>query len=162
MKITFRPMTAAEFPGYREFFIADYAPEIAENYGYTLEKSLTIAANELVEDLPEHVATPGETLLCIEGNGRETIGYLWYALLDQDTPAFIKDFVLFESFRGRGYGRAALVALEEELARAGVEQIKLRVAYHNERAFGLYKKLGFGITGYNMIKILEKRGAASG
>lgn len=30
--ITFRPMLPAEFPAYLDYFIADYADEIAENY----------------------------------------------------------------------------------------------------------------------------------
>ena len=153
--ITFRAMKPEEYPAYRDFFIIDYGAEVAENYGYTLEKSRAIAAQELIEDLPQTVTTPGHYLLCIEESAAGFIGYLWYQLLDQGETAFIMDFVLFEQFRGRGHGRGALLALETELARAGVTQIKLRVAFANERAFGLYKKLGFAITGYNMIKHLE-------
>lgn len=152
--ISFRPMQTEEFPDYRDYFIVDYAHEIAANYGYPLEKSRAIALQELNDDLPQTVATPDNVLVCIQKNGAETIGYLWYKLLDEGTSVFILDFVLFEEFRGLGYGQAALLALEAQLFLSGVEQIKLRVAFDNKRALRLYKKVGFNITGYNMVKTL--------
>ena len=42
--------------------------------------------------------------------------------------------------------------LEKRLSYDGVKEIKLRVAFENNRALNLYKKVGFKITGYNMIK----------
>jgi ribosomal protein S18 acetylase RimI-like enzyme len=154
-KITFRPMQTAEYPHYRDYFIPDYATEIEANYGYSPEKSLNIATQSLIDDLPQGAATPDQTLLCIEDSNNGTIGYLWYKLLDNGDTAFIYDFVIFEAFRGQGYGKSALLALEKQLLSTNVQQIKLRVAYHNKPAFGLYEKIGFNVTGYNMIKILE-------
>lgn len=154
MTIYFRPMKPEEFPSYREYFIVDYANEISANYGYTPEKSQAVAEKELLEDLPQTVSTPDNVLLCIERQAGETIGYLWYKLLDEGETVFILDFVLFESFRGLGNGKAALIALENQLVQSGVQQIKLRVAFDNRRALGLYEKSGFNITGHNMIKIL--------
>lgn len=46
-------------------------------------------------------------------------------------------------------------ALEKRLACDGVNEIKLRVAYKNKRAFDLYKKLGYAVTVYNMIKKIK-------
>ncbi len=149
-------MQPAEFSAYRDYFVVDYALEIAANYGYSIEKSNALAAQELAADLPQTVATPDNFLLCIEKSDNGTIGYLWYKLIDAGTSAFILDFVLLEAFRGLGYGKASLIALEKLLKPGGVEQIKLRVAYDNDRAFGLYKKLGFAVTGYNMVKILAE------
>jgi ribosomal protein S18 acetylase RimI-like enzyme len=154
--ITLRPMKATEFSDYEAYFVVDYAHEIAANYGYSPEKSHAIAAAELLEDLPQTVTTPGHVLLCIEADEAGTIGYLWYKLLDNGETVFILDFVVFEVYRGLGYGKAALRALEKRLRESGVEQIKLRVAFDNPRAKGLYEALGFSITGYNMIKIFEK------
>ncbi|MCB0037728.1 MAG: GNAT family N-acetyltransferase, partial [Anaerolineales bacterium] len=99
-------------------------------------------------------ATPDHFFLCIIESTQDTIGYLWYMLADNGTAAFILDFVVFDQWRGLGHGTAAVRLLEQQLARSGVEQIKLRVAFHNERALGLYKKLGFTITGYNMVRNL--------
>ncbi len=154
--ITFRAMKPAEFPQYRTYFVADYAAEIEANYGYSPDKSRAIALQELAEDLPQTVATPDHTLLCIEGTGDTTIGYLWYKRAAHSESVFILDFVIFDAFRGTGQGKATLVALEEQLRQSGVAEIKLRVAFDNERAFSLYKKLGFAVTGYNMIKLLAQ------
>jgi len=152
--ITLRPMKANEFSSYRDYFIVDYADEISANFGHSLEQSRLIASKELAEDLPQNVSTPHHYLLCIEQNENITIGYLWYKLYDDGATAFILDFVVFKEFRGQGHGKAALVALEEQLAQSGTKQIKLRVAYKNERARQLYEKVGFNITGINMSKLL--------
>ncbi|WP_029225673.1 GNAT family N-acetyltransferase, partial [Vibrio tasmaniensis] len=48
--------------------------------------------------------------------------------------------------------RITLSLLEQQLKEHGIEQIKLRVAYHNERALKLYQAVGFSITGFNMSK----------
>jgi len=149
-------MTPEEFPDYRAYFVADYAVELASNYGYSPDKSRALAQQALEEDLPQTVATPEHTLLCIEQPADTTIGYLWYKRVAHSDSVFILDFMIFELFRGNGQGKAALAALAEQLAQSGVAEIKLRVAFDNTRAFNLYKKLGFTVTGYNMIKLLEK------
>jgi ribosomal protein S18 acetylase RimI-like enzyme len=147
-------MKAEEFTQYRDYFIHDYADEIAANFGHTLEQSRVIARKEFQEDLPQDVSTPDHYLLCIEENNN-LLGYLCYKLLEQEETIFILDFVVFEQFRSKGYGTAALTALEEHLAKSATKQIKLRVAYKNKRALALYEKLGFNITGYNMAKNLK-------
>lgn len=154
MPISLRVMKAEEFPAYRDYFIADYAAEIAATYGHTLAKGHAIAAQELADDLPQTVATPENYLLCIDKGDAELVGYLWYRLLDNGGTAFIFDFFVSEEFRGQGYGKAALLAVEEQLTHADVEQIKLRVAFENKRALRLYERLGFNITGFNIAKTL--------
>jgi ribosomal protein S18 acetylase RimI-like enzyme len=148
-------MKAEEFAQYRDYFIHDYADEIAANFGHSLEKSRAIALEELNDDLPQDVLTPNHCLLCIENNN-DLIGYLWYKRFDHEESVFILDFVVLESFRSKGYGTAALTVLEEHLAKSGATQIKLRVAYKNKRALALYENLGFTVTGYNMAKTLKK------
>ena len=155
--ITLRPMLADEFPSYRDYFVVDYADEIAENYGYTLEKSRIIAREELADDLPQTVNTPNHVLLCIENENGEMVGYLWYKLMDDGETAFGLDFIIFEPFRKKGYGKAAMGALEKQLSHTGVEQLKLRVAFYNKRALRLYENVGFSVTGYNMIKHIKEK-----
>jgi|TARA_Y100001956_G_C3973241_1_gene121766 ribosomal protein S18 acetylase RimI-like enzyme len=55
-------------------------------------------------------------------------------------------------YRGASYGKQALSSLEHQLKAHGLEQIKLRIAYHNERAPKLYQAVGFSITGFYMSK----------
>jgi hypothetical protein len=49
----FRPMREEEYPAYLQYFIADYAREIAANYRLSAEDSLAKAKREIAGDLPE-------------------------------------------------------------------------------------------------------------
>lgn len=49
--IEFCPMREDEYPGYLEYFITDYAREIASNYRLSAEDSLARAKQEIAEDL---------------------------------------------------------------------------------------------------------------
>jgi ribosomal protein S18 acetylase RimI-like enzyme len=52
------------------------------------------------------------------------------------------------SHRGRGWGRALMIALlERARCQRGLEQIHLAVATSNEAAVGLYRSLGFNVYG---------------
>ena len=108
MTITLRPMREAEFPAYRDYFIVDYAEEIAANFGHTLEKSRARAVQELAEDLPQTVNTPDNFLMCIERDDQETVGYLWYKVLEQGTAIFIVVNMSLPGYRGRGSGRVTM------------------------------------------------------
>ena len=152
-----RNMEQHEFAAYREYFVNDYGHEIASNYNRSLESSLAQAASELEESFPQGVPSPDNHLMCIEQTKKEGLllaGYLWYTVQRDPHVAFIHDFFVFEQYRGKGYGKASMAALETTLSNSGVSQIRLRVAHSNQRALKLYQALGFGITGINMAKSL--------
>lgn len=121
--IHLRPMTTNEYPAYCDYFIDDYSREIAANYGHSMEKALELANQDLLRSFPNGLETNDHELLCIE-LGSELVGY----------------------------GKMAITALELQLKSIGIEQIKLRVAYQNQRALKLYQEVGFSISGYNMSK----------
>lgn len=81
-------------------------------------------------------------------------GYLWRMINEEDESCFISDFYIIPSMRSKGLGKLAIRALEEDMKALGIKQIKLRVAYQNNRAAELYKAMGFTITGINMSKLL--------
>lgn len=68
--------------------------------------------------------------------------------------AFIMDFSIFPAYQGQGFGKQALIALEQELKRQGFQQIKLRVAPDNKRARHVHEATGFQVTGINMSRPL--------
>lgn len=157
--ISFSSITKEAFDKYAEYFISDYSKEISENYGYSLEKSTSQAKNELEYNFPNGVALPDNHLVSIEltTEGQiATIGYLWYSHSKNSDHAFICDFYIHKSYRNKGYGKASFDALENSLLESGIDQIRLRVAYKNTRAFRLYREIGFEVTGTNMIKRLKK------
>ncbi|APG18186.1 acetyltransferase [Kosakonia radicincitans] len=157
--IEFRPMREDEYPGYLKYFIADYAREIASNYRLSAEDSLARAKQEIAEDLPEGVNTPGQVLLCLIAKSDNTdkhVGYLWYKPDAAMRTVFIYDFHIFNALQGQGLGKLALRTFEHEMRCKGVEQIRLRVAGDNDRARHVYEAIGFGVTGINMSKSIKE------
>ncbi|QFI37391.1 GNAT family N-acetyltransferase [Moritella marina ATCC 15381] len=149
--IQLRPMTASEYPAYSDYFIDDYSREIANNYGHSMEKAVELANQDLLRCFPNGLETNDHELLCIESDS-ELVGYLWHSINTDDKSTFIYDFFIYSNNRNNGYGKLAIIALESQLKSIGIGQIKLRVAYQNQRALKLYQEVGFAISGYNMSK----------
>ncbi|WP_043762200.1 GNAT family N-acetyltransferase [Aeromonas taiwanensis] len=162
LTVSLIPLHDADFPAYRDYFIEDYARDLASNHGMALPDARRQADASLQQLLPQGVATPGHHLLALvpeDGSGAsntpgEPLGYLWHAIDSAAGTTFIYDFYVTPPHRGQGFGKAAMVALEAQLVPLGIHQIKLRVAHDNPRALALYQALGFTITGYNMAKHL--------
>lgn len=153
--ITLRKMRADEYPDYRACFIDDYSKEIVENYGLSLSQAVTQAEADIDSTFPDTPDSDDEQLLCLEADleqGSMVVGYLWLSINTDGGTAFISDFFVKEEYRNQGYGKQAMTALETFLVSQRIRQIKLRVAYHNQRALKLYQEIGFNITGYNMFK----------
>lgn len=152
-----RPMRDDEYSAYLEYFIEDYAQEITSNYRLSLDDSLARAKQEVAEDLPEGVNTPGQVLLCLIVCSEQTeqhVGYLWYKPDTAMRTVFIYDFHILSHCQGQGLGKKALHAFEQELQKQNFEQIRLRVAGDNTRARHVYETSGFGVTGINMSKTI--------
>ena len=157
--IQLRPMISAEYPAYCDYFIDDYSREIAENYGHTMDRAIELAEQDLIRSFPNGLETNEHDLLCIEFKSEsesklesEVVGYLWHSIKVSEKSTFIYDFFIFSNQRNNGYEKLAIKALESQLQAIGIEQIKLRVAYQNQRALKLYQEVGFVISGYNMSK----------
>lgn len=157
LMITLRRMRNDEFPAYCDYFIADYAQEMVQNYGHRLDVALQLAEQDLRHAFPAGPDSGSHTLLCMEAviaGQPQRVGYLWHGLQPTDHATFIYDIYVAAPFRGQGFGKQAIAELEKQLATQDIHQIKLRVAFHNPRALKLYQALGFAITGYNMAKQL--------
>ena len=55
----------------------------------------------------------------------------------------VYDIDVDELYRGRGYGKAAMVLADEEARRRGLSRIALHVGVLNDVARNLYRWLGF-------------------
>jgi len=155
--VILREMRQEEFPAYCQYFIDDYSCEIAQNYGYPMVTAIELAEKDLHQSFPNGLESKDHSLLCIDTEIDGTlclVGYLWHSINIKKHLTFIYDFYISDKYRSQGFGKQTLSLLEEQLQLIGVKEIKLRVAYHNNRALRLYQKVGFVITGYNMSKPL--------
>ena len=73
--------------------------------------------------------------------GSRIVGYffLWY--LRERVP--LLGIGLSDEFQGQGLGREMMTLLLKEAEKAGCEAVELTTDMDNERAFALYKKVGF-------------------
>jgi ribosomal protein S18 acetylase RimI-like enzyme len=91
-----------------------------------------------VSDRP--LASDRSRTLMITRSG-ETVGTV--ALAREEARGAIYGFVVDSSRRGRGIGRQALRSACSELFASGASRVDLEVEVDNERALGLYTKVGF-------------------
>jgi ribosomal protein S18 acetylase RimI-like enzyme len=153
--VVLRDMCEQEYPMYCEYFIDDYSRELSKNYGHSKALAIDIAKKDLDRSFPNGLAGNEHSLLCIDaemGGKIRHVGYLWHSVNVADKSTFIYDFYVSVEYQGLGIGKEAMSVLEKQLHAKGITQIKLRVAYHNERALKLYKEVGFVVTGFNLSK----------
>jgi len=90
--------------------------------------------------LPHGLATPEAWIWAVESDGR-VVGTVFVGV--REGGAWLYDITIAEGDRGKGYGRAAMTALEDEVRALGHDTIGLNVWGANEVARGLYRSLGW-------------------
>jgi len=85
------------------------------------------------------------------------VGYIvlcfGYSLEYLGRDAFIDEFFLIESHRGRGWGRQALEFVVAQARQHEIRAIHLEVVRHNVTAFEFYRKLGFQDHGHHLMSL---------
>lgn len=154
------PMAQEDFAAYLERSVREYAAEHVKTGNWKESESLEKSRAEFNKLLPNGLQSKDEFVYSIvdESTGRK-MGILWVEVKMDETPrrAFGYDFWIAEEFRGKGFGKQALMALDEILKSKDVEFMGLHVFGHNTNAFELYKKMGFEITNVQMKKYYKKR-----
>lgn len=156
-KLTLRPMTSAEFDEFKSRTDLEYAAEHVAAGNWTAEEAQARAVAETESLLPQGVDTPGVLLLMAEDEDGVAIGHVWVALERKpgsNLGAWIYDIEIKPEHRGKGFGRALLLAAEQESARHGVHSIGLNVFGPNKVARSLYESAGYKVTTMQMHKEL--------
>lgn len=155
--ITLVPMDEAAFQSFLQQSTSDYAEEKVKAGAWDADTALTQSQEAMKQYLPQGLHTEGAYFYSVieDGTGVQA-GYLWVNVTEKRgvREAFIYDIYIFEPFQGRGYGKQTLLLLDEEARTLNVAKIGLHVFGHNERAFALYKKMGFQVTDITMSKTL--------
>jgi RimJ/RimL family protein N-acetyltransferase len=153
MMIKLEPLQQEDFERFLEREIRGYAEDHVRNGNWPAEGALERSKKEFEHYLPDGIHSQDQYLYSLIDENGDKIGVLWVQV--KERKAFIFDFVIDEAFRGKGYGKQALAAMDETLKSMNAESVELHVFGDNIVAQELYKKAGFEITDMHMRKTLE-------
>lgn len=150
--VTLRLMTEAEFGPWREISLIDYAASLAAANGLDAKAANKMAGGHYDRLLPDGVGT-AEHLLWIALDDGKPIGSLWIHVKNAKS-AFVYMLLVDTDQRGRGYGRAIMLAAEHECRARDLDRLELNVFGQNRTAINLYDSLGYEVTTQQMRKLL--------
>jgi ribosomal protein S18 acetylase RimI-like enzyme len=156
MSARLRPMREDEFPSFAERSQAVYAADMIVNGGMDEAMARRKAASDFGGLFPQGFDSAVE-LRVVEDDTGDAVGHVVWGEREQHglRYAFLYDIEISETERGRGYGRAAMELLEQEVRGRGYERLQLNVFGGNERARTLYRSLGFEEQSVQMGKTLR-------
>jgi ribosomal protein S18 acetylase RimI-like enzyme len=155
-ELTLRPMTRAEWDEWVPRQMAGYAEHIAASGAMSEADAWAKAKADTARSFHAGYLTPGQLVFRIMAAG-EAVGWLWLAVPGPDRDqlmAWVYNIEVDPAFRGRGYGRAAMILAEDEARSRGMTSLGLNVHGQNTVARSLYDSLGYGVTTLQMKKPL--------
>ena len=165
-KVKFEAMKPERFQAWAAAQSESYAAEKVKSGAWPADGALERAKNEFLALLPDGLNTPLTHILDIwavidsphaSRAPENPIGAVWLTqgpFGREAGHAWIFDVEIDTAFRGRGYGRATMMALEEYARAQGITEIGLHVFGHNTVAANLYRAVGYETTSLTMRKIL--------
>jgi len=149
------PMTETEYEVFLERTIPEYAEDKVRAGYYAESDALERSRKEFLALLPQGVHTKNHYLYTLY-DGDDAVGLIWLRA-NVDTP--LKDGFIFELYvdekqRGKGYGKQAMLLIEEKARELGLKSIGLHVFGSNKIARNLYEAVGYQVTSVNMSKSL--------
>ena len=152
--VQLRPLDDAEFSVYRARSVPAYADELVLARGADRDAAMGNAEETFPESL-QAVAEEGQWIFRVTADGAD-VGWLWIAPAPLDGDGlFIYDVEVDEPHRGRGLGRATMLAAEDFAREQGHDRIGLNVFGWNQRAESLYRSLGYEVMSTQMRKTLD-------
>ncbi len=148
-------MNQEEFKQYISYAIEDYAKDKIASGNWSEDEAFDLSRQSFEQELPKDEKTENNHLFSIFHNNI-LVGMIWVLQKAPSNPneGFIYDFVIFEQYRGLGYGKKAMKEVEIIAKKLGMNKIGLHVFGHNKIARGLYEKMGYEITNITMAKTI--------
>lgn len=149
-----RSMTEAELDPWRERQVEAYAEDDLAGCGGDVGLARREARDDFTRLLPDGLQTPDTSLVLLSVHG-DTVGHLWVRHRREPGLSFVYDVEIAPEHRGRGWGRAAMVAAEVLSREAGDVRLGLHVFGGNGVARNLYLSLGHGVgrTTYDLLAL---------
>ena len=157
MGVRFRPLREDEYDAFYAEAVEEYARDLEENGGFTREHARIKSVRDHESVLTQGLATPDLFLHVVEDDEGRRVGIVWWAIQTSQVGmrrAYLYAIEIDEAERGRGLGRAAMLALEDEVREHGLARVELNVFGGNEVARGLYRSLGYAESAVYMVKHL--------
>ena len=150
------PMTQSEFEAFIEHIIPDYAADKVRAGHWSEDEALEKSRKQTESLLSQGLQTKDHFLYTLY-DGEEAVGMIWLrAELDRPVKSgFIFDVEIKEEFRGKGYGKQAMLLIEEKARELGIRRMGLNVFAYNDVAKNLYEGIGYKVSSMNMLKDLE-------
>ncbi len=148
-EVRLRPLREDEYGDWDAAHRRQYAHGLVEHAGLSPAEAEAKVAHDILAVLPDGLATENVHVWAAEAEGRR-VGTVFFGL--RGAEAWLYEITIDEGERGRGFGRAAMLALEEEARALGHDRLALNVWGGNEVARNLYRSLGYAEESVHMRK----------
>jgi ribosomal protein S18 acetylase RimI-like enzyme len=150
------PMSPAAFAAFASEANEAYAQDHVRAGNWAPEEALAKARAQFDQLLPNGMETPDHFLYEVHNGAGIRVGYLWFAIVGagRARAGYVYNIRIQPDQQRKGYGRAALVALESLAAKMQLAALRLNVFGHNPGAEALYRSLGYTVTSSTMRKPL--------
>jgi ribosomal protein S18 acetylase RimI-like enzyme len=155
-KVWLRPPSRDEFEQWLPRQEAAYAREITESGAMPAAAAAEKARLDTARRFSSGLDSPGQVLFRLMA-GDQPVGWLWLnvPVIDGDPlMAWVNDIEVDPGYRGRGYGRAAMLLAEHEARARGMTSLGLNVHGQNTAARSLYDSLDYQVMTQQMRKPL--------
>jgi len=140
--LEWRPMTDAEYGDWRAETERGYASDVADSGEMTADQAAASAAAQTNQLLPNGLGTANNSFLCLCAN-EDVVATNWIGHHRSPGMSWVWAVEVHEGYRGKGYGRAAMVLGERASLDAGDTHLALNVFGHNHVAISLYTAMGY-------------------
>jgi GNAT superfamily N-acetyltransferase len=137
-----RPMADPEYGDWRAEMERGYASDVAESGEMTAERAAAAGAAQTDQLLPNGLSTANNSFLCLCA-GEEVVATNWIGHHRAPGLSWVWAVEVHEGYRGKGYGRAAMIIGEQASLDAGDTHLALNVFGHNHVAISLYNGMGY-------------------
>ncbi|MEY9093361.1 GNAT family N-acetyltransferase [Paenibacillus sp. RC84] len=155
--VALEPMSPEQFNEWLQLSVKEYAESKTKAGNVAVEKALEGSAREFKELLPDGLNTADSYIFnATDEESNQIVGTLWIKIRSEQQEVFIYGIRMSEDFRGKGFGKQTLQALEAFIKERGFPlKISLHVFGDNEIALNLYRSAGFEATNIRMSKVIS-------
>jgi ribosomal protein S18 acetylase RimI-like enzyme len=143
--VSVRPMAQSEYDAWYPHMVEGYGQSFVDAGVLTPEEARVRAVEQTESLLPEGLATAGHEFVSLTDHG-DPVGVIWLRHGLEPGRSFVFDVEVNEEQRGKGYGKALMIAGEAASLAAGSSYLGLHVFGHNTVARSLYEKLGYQVV----------------